>query len=1151
MKKIFSVLLGVYILFNIAYGYDVTINGATVKAVNAGRLVTITAPEKPGHTFSNWEVVSGGITLQNAESRFTSFIMPSRDVVINPVYTEIYTVTYNANGGIGAPDAQEKLSGVNLTLSNAIPVYTNRTFNGWNTAADGSGTDYASGQSYTANANLNLYAKWITSEYTVSYNANGGIGAPANQTKIYGEALTLSSTEPTFANYTFLGWNTEMDGSGTTYLPGATYTYNSDVTLYAQWNSSIYTITYDKNTTDIVTNMPTNQEKIHGTNLTLSNTIPVYDGHTFIGWNTAADGTGTSYARGATYTTNAAATLYAQWTTNTYSVTYNKNTTDTVTNMPGNQTKTYGVDLELSDLVPVYEGRTFTGWNTAANGSGTTYNPGDTYNTNQATTLYAQWVIGDYTITYNKNTTDVVTNLPASQSKLYGTTLILSETIPVYPGWTFIGWNTEVNGEGTSYTAGGEYTLNESTTLYAQWTLTPYTITYDANGGTNSPASHIKYHGESVGLSSAGPTYEGRTFTGWNTAADGSGTAYAPGAIYSINASVTLYAQWATDAYTVTYNANGGTGAPSNQIKTHGTALVLTNSIPVYTGRTFSGWNTETDGTGTMYLSGASYTTNEDVTLYAQWTVNTYMVKYNANGGIGAPANQTKTYGEDLVLSDTIPTSSTGVFSGWNTAQNGSGTSYAAGATYSTNEAVTLYAQWTTNTYTVTYNANSGTGAPANQIKAYGSALVLSSTIPTYDGRMFAGWNTEIDGSGTAYVAGGTYTADADVTLYAQWILNTYTIIYNVNGGAGAPSNQTKTYGVDLELRNTIPLYAGRTFNGWNTAADGSGTAYDPGETYSVNESATLYAQWTVNTFTVTYNKNTGEAVTNMPENQTKIYTEDLVLSDVVPVYSGRAFNGWNTEADGSGTTYVPGGTYNINEAVTLYAQWSTDTFDVIYNWNGGTTGPENQEKTYGVNLTLSSTAPTHPGGTFIEWNTAQDGSGTSYAPGATYTANAVVILYAQWNLETYTIVYNKNTIDTVSNIPGNQTKIYGVNLTLNSTIPTRTGYTFTGWNTASNGSGISYSAGGTCTANNSAILYAQWSINTYQITYNANGGTGAPASQTKNYGTDLILRNTVPTYAGHTFNSWNTAQDGSGTSYAPGAIYSLNEAVTLYAQWE
>lgn len=144
-----------------------------------------------------------------------------------------YTVSYNANGGSGAPGSQTKWYGTNLTLSSTKPSRSGYSFQGWATSASGN-VAYQPGASYTSNSSVTLYAKWKANTYTVSYNANGGSGAPGNQTKTYGVNLTLSTTKPTRTNYNFLGWSTSASG-GVVYNSGSSYTKNSGVTLYAVW----------------------------------------------------------------------------------------------------------------------------------------------------------------------------------------------------------------------------------------------------------------------------------------------------------------------------------------------------------------------------------------------------------------------------------------------------------------------------------------------------------------------------------------------------------------------------------------------------------------------------------------------------------------------------------------------------------------------------------------------------------------------------------------------------------------------------------------------------------------------------------------------------------------------------------------------------
>ena len=160
------------------------------------------------------------------------------------------------------------------------------------------------------------------------------------------------------------------------------------------------------------------------------------------------------------------------------------------------------------------------------------------------------------------------------------------------------------------------------------------------------------------------------------------------------------------------------------------------------------------------------------------YDITEYTVNYDANGGTGAPEAQTKYYGYDLTLSDTVPTRSGYTFKGWGTYSGDTTVNYSPGGNYTANSSRTLYAIWESNepqTYTVKYNANGGTGAPASQTKTHGVALKLSSSKPTRSGYTFIGWSTT---SGTnqsvRYAAGGSYTANASVTLYAVWNKSNY-----------------------------------------------------------------------------------------------------------------------------------------------------------------------------------------------------------------------------------------------------------------------------------------------------------------------------------------------------------------------------------------
>lgn len=169
-----------------------------------------------------------------SESSYVSGTKSSTAASISVPAKTSYSVTYNANGGSGAPSAQTKWYGTALTLSSASPTRTGYTFQGWSTSSNGS-VVYAAGASYSGNAALNLYAVWKVDTYTITYNANGGAGVPANQTKTYGTDLVLSTVIPTRTNYNFLGWSTSDTATTATYTAGGNYTNNAAATLYAVW----------------------------------------------------------------------------------------------------------------------------------------------------------------------------------------------------------------------------------------------------------------------------------------------------------------------------------------------------------------------------------------------------------------------------------------------------------------------------------------------------------------------------------------------------------------------------------------------------------------------------------------------------------------------------------------------------------------------------------------------------------------------------------------------------------------------------------------------------------------------------------------------------------------------------------------------------
>lgn len=461
-------------------------------------------------------------------------------------------------------------------------------------------------------------------------------------------------------------------------------------------------------------------------------------------------------------------------------------------------------------------------------------------------------------------------------------------------------------------------------TLYAPSRPT-YTVSYDANGGSGAPSPQTKTYGYTLTLSYTEPTRTGYNFLGWSTSKTATSPTYYAGGSYTSNSGATLYAVWTLKTYKVSYNANGGSGAPSSQTKTYGTALTLNSTKPTKEGYNFLGWATSSSATTATYAAGGTYSENASVTLYAVWQLKTYSVTYNANGGSGAPSSQTKQYGVSLTLSGTKPTKTGYSFKEWNTSSSGNGTTYSPGGTYTANAALTLYAIWTADTYKVSFDANGGSGAPGIQTKTYGVDLTLSSTKPTRTGYTFKQWNTAKNGSGTAYSAGSTYSGNAAVTLYAIWTANQYTVKYNSNGGSGSMSDQSMTYDTTAALKTNIFTKTGYSFLGWATSSSGS-VVHKDGASVSnlVSESGgsiTLYAVWSINSITITFDAQSNGGTT--PEASRVIdygsSMTDLPVAEK-PYYK---FVGWFTAK--SGGSQVTEATA-FTASTTIYAQFVIDS---------------------------------------------------------------------------------------------------------------------------------------------------------------------------------------------------------------------------------
>lgn len=475
-----------------------------------------------------------------------------------------------------------------------------------------------------------------------------------------------------------------------------------------------------------------------------------------------------------------------------------------------------------------------------------------------------------------------------------------------------------------------EWPTGRAITIHEDKTLR---VTYNANNGTGAPSATYFYGTtESITLSSTKPTRTGYTFDSWNTKADGTGTKYAAGAsIGTLDDDLTLYAQWNIITYTVSYNANGGTGAPSSQTKTYGKTLTLSSTKPTkanttpspasytvtykinYTGGTdpaaataarttkytFSKWKA-TDGT--LYNSGGSYTKNEDTTMTAQWSSST------TTAAVTLPTRARTGY----------------TFKGW--ATSSTATSGVTGS-YTPTGDVTLYAVWAINSYTLTLakgdyiSSVSGGGSKNYKANVTAKAVLGSATGYTYS---FTGWydGTTKKSSSLSY----DFTMPAgDLTLTAKGsrTANTYTVKFNANRGAsasggGTMADESFTYNVSKALTaNAFTRYFTITFD-----ANG-GTGVAP----SVNVPSRFSGWATTSSGSVVYAD--GESVKNLTSTNggsVTLYARWINATHVLPTPTkvGYTFDGWYTAAVGG--TKVSSN-YTPTSSITLYAHWSVVTY--------------------------------------------------------------------------------------------------------------------------------------------------------------------------------------------------------------------------------
>ena len=651
-----------------------------------------------------------------------------------------------------------------------------------------------------------------------------------------------------------------------------------------------------------------------------------------------------------------AKTVYALWAINP-TLSYNVNTpagsnapvTPASRTVPYNTAApdTSGWQTGDTGKIPGYR---FDGWYTAPNG-GNKYDFNTPLTNN--VTVYAHWVGNGYTVRFAGN--GATGGDTPDQAFQYNIGQNLRRNGFVRDGYTFAGWKRADNQQAYG---DGQWVTNLTTqpngivTMVAQWSANEAHIRYNPNppagkttGGQGTP-NWDGHTGDTPTIGQNGWTIDGYTFAGWATSPDGSGARYAPGARWTANGTLTLYAQWTPGQASLTYDGNGATGGktdPQNGV-TDQKVNVRQNGF-TRDGYVFVEWNTQPDGRGQAWAPNAVWTLHGTGVLYARWRGNQQRLNYHGNGNTGG-----NTESQDGRTGDVLDTRANGFtrdgyeFVEWNTRADGTGDHYGKGSNGVAKWTMLpagndLYAIWQANPANIQYRDDWGaTGSTPDTTGVTGQDVTIARNGFTRPGYTFTGWARDRR-TNPSLQPGGRYTlTPGTTTLWAQWKADPAHLIYNANTGSTSQTHRT-----DGVVDQTLTVIAnpftrpGYTFTGWNTQADGRGRAYTAGNGFRlvadpksnpVNTSV-LYAQWRINRVTLKFNPNGGTG--GYPDITVDAFTTVTIPADAKEPKvqrPGFRFTGWAMKpTPGAGDTILsPGkGTVSMPDrgSITVYAQWA------------------------------------------------------------------------------------------------------------------------------------------------------------------------------------------------------------------------------------
>ena len=1039
---------------------------------------------RKGYSFTGWKTSASS----SADYAFSALF--SDTTVYAGWSANSYTIRFAGNGATGGSTASMSMRyDETRALNRNGFTYTGKTFAGWNTQPGGGGTSYSDGQSVknlveSNGGEITLYAQWGTNVYTVTFMDGKTGGKISTATANYGSSVTPPSYPP-HTGYTPTGW--DKDTSRVT----------QNMTVTVNYRPNKYTIRFDGNASGVSGSMSDMQMEYDKSKNLTSNAFSL-SGHSWLNWNTAAAGNAKSYSNGQsvknlTETDGGIVTLYAQWSTNAYTVTF-------VDGKTGRNISNVSVDYGGAVTPPAYPthpGYTPTGWDKS------------TANVTQNMTVTVNYRPNRYKIHFDGNATGVTGNMTDMDME-YDKAKNLTTNAYTLDGHSWLSWNTAANGSGKTYSNGQSVknlteTDGGTVTLYAQWSTNAYTVTFiDGHDGKTIKQESVKYGGAATAPDA--PKHEGYTSTHWDKRFD------------NVTSNITVTLEYIANEYVINFDGNGATSGNMQPLQMqYDKEKNLTANAFAREGYTWAGWNTKAGGSGTGYtdkqtVRNLTSESNGSVTLYAQWTPIAYRIQFDKNltDATGETASMEMTFDVTKNLTTNGFTSPSAKFNCWNSKPDGSGQAYAneqsvKNLTKAPNDVVTLYAQWNTNSYTVTFvDGHDGKTISTPSVKYGGSAI--PPTKPVHEGYTATTWD------------GNYQNVKHDETVTLQYRPNAYEIAFKANGGTGTMPDQQMEYDKAKALNRNAFTRTGYTFTGWKE--QNAGTGHADGETVKNltnidGGTITLLAQWEPNAYIIKYNANGGTGT--MGDQQMKYDTPAKLTANAYKK-TGYTFTGWRQDDKATGTKYRNRETVtNLLSAngatTTMYAQWKANEYTVTFidGHDGKTIGTETV--THGSNATEPN-KPSHEGYTATTWD----------KPLSNITGDTVITLAYRPNA--YTIRFDKNAANATGSTADKHMEYdKSGNLTRNGY--SRTGYTWLGWSSSADGNGTMYSDGQsvvnlTSEDGGTVTLYAVWKINRYTVTF-IDGKTGdVIGRQEVDYGSDASFPS-EPSHAGYKPSGWNS----------------------------